>query len=128
MKTIAANSARSGLAIFAMAVASLTPVARAETGLKKSSAESLESSSIQGVARVSSRFINKMVQREVTRQQYLQEYVLGTLTSGPVVLRGTVTAELVPYPNNVGLDIRLIGTTECLNHVGERGPVTISSS
>ena len=86
------------------------------------------STNVRAVARVSDQFVNLLVQRHVARQQYMQEYVMGTLTSGPVFLEANVTAELIPYSKSAALDIRLIGTTECRNHVGARGPVTISSS
>lgn len=90
--------------------------------------ESPDESAIQAVARVSDRFVNLIVERRVARQEFMQEYLLGAFTSGPVLLDGTVTAELVPYSNQAALDIRLVGTTECRNHVGAKGPVTISSS
>jgi hypothetical protein len=112
----------------AITLAFLAAAEPGNEGGNPESQTSLKSSGVQAFARASDRFLNLLVERHVTREQYMQEVVLGTLTSGPVRLDGRVTVELVPHPNQAAFDIRLVGKTECRNHVGKRGPVTIFSS
>ena len=77
------------------------------------------------VARISDRFVNHILNRGINQWQVIQEFMLGTRTSGTASTRGRVTAQLIPSAEQAVLEIRLIGTTRCDDNVGERRAVTI---
>lgn len=81
-----------------------------------------------GFVQISGRFINSLMEQNVTEQRFISNVVMGNLTQGPAYTSGQVSFAVVPSQDRAALEVRLRGVTSSPANVAQRNRISIYSS
>lgn len=80
------------------------------------------------LARVSGRFLNHLLSKDVSERSIITDVILGSYTWGPAYSDGHVSFGLVPSQQHATLEVRLRGQTLCPANTAQKGRIVVHSS